>query len=57
MVAHWGSLKVFPACAGMIRKSTRRNFYEVGVPRMRGDDPGNTIEIGSGESCSPHARG
>ena len=48
---------MFPACAGMIPSCCALLISFMGVPRMRGDDPGE-IGVGSDIStCSPHARG
>ena len=49
--------QVFPACAGVIQRSTRLSTRWSSVPRMRGGDPGINAEQRELQRCSPHARG
>ena len=48
---------VFPASAGMIRKTTNRTATTLSVPRIRGDDPWLDLTLPYGTACSPHPRG
>ncbi len=51
------STNVFPARAGMDRKSAPRCPCSSRVPRTRGDGPASVTVIRSASLCSPHARG
>ena len=48
---------VFPACAGMILVQRLAEIGDIGVPRMRGDDPQLRCTMIDVVWCSPHARG
>ncbi len=47
----------FPACAGMHRPTTSREFAPLPVPRMRGDAPASIPPRPRAGCRSPHARG
>ena len=48
---------MFPAYAGMIRDGAADEATNVGVPRIRGDDPGIKCRDRLQGMCSPHTRG
>ncbi len=48
---------VFPACAGMDRRSRPCTMLGCCVPRMRGDGPTSDLVSQGARLCSPHARG
>ena len=48
---------VFPARAGMNRKSAAQTRGTHGVPRPRGDEPSIDWTTSPPEGCSPPARG
>ena len=48
---------VCPACAGMIRVGAHTPMMQVGLPRMRGDDPLLDGLPRSPVLFAPHARG
>ena len=50
-------INVFPASAGMNRSTNRRAWIGRGVPRKRGDEPGEAAVLELTLRCSPQARG
>ena len=52
-----GLLKVFPACAGVIRVGITIVLAVERFPRMRGGDPNQCDKQGLCLKFSPHARG
>ena len=48
---------VYPACAGIDRKSQTGFQFEMGLPRMRGDRPQKSALSGQRSRFTPHARG
>ena len=48
---------MFPARAGMSRRSTTRRSRKNGVPRASGDEPRLAGEVPSPVACSPRERG
>ena len=48
---------MLPAYAGMIPTCNQWMFSDDGAPRIRGDDPFNTIDGDAALECSPHTRG
>ncbi len=48
---------VYPACAGIHRKTVARRLFDQGLPRMRGDPPHTEIPYTTLISSTPHARG
>ena len=55
--AFCAALFEFPACAGMNRSEASLIASNLGVPRMRGDEPVSTVRIPKYPKSSPHARG
>ena len=51
------TFRVFPACVGMNRWSSRWRNVHSGVPRMRGDEPNMSQSEKLKLKCSPHAWG
>ena len=49
--------EVFPACAGVVRMSSRRTRSRSGLPRMRGGGPQPVAATITPPMSSPHARG
>ena len=49
--------KVLPAYAGMIPGRGMSAGIKTRAPRIRGDDPPQTIYLGTPPRCSPHTRG
>ena len=52
-----GTIRVFPACAGMSRTTTPDAHRHVGVPRVCGDVPRYYLHINARKACSPRVRG
>ena len=48
---------MFPACAGMNRFLVCPGILPIHVPRVRGDEPGKTLQVIVSDECSPRARG
>ncbi len=48
---------VFPAPAGMTLQLRRLDGVDLGVPRARGDEPGDEPALVSDNTCSPRPRG
>jgi len=53
----WRALDVYPACAGIDRKSFRPNSAKSRLPRMRGDRPPRGGQCPTARRFTPHARG
>ena len=51
------TMRLFPACAGVILIMLKRRLKDFSVPRMRGGDPGVEASLLGARACSPHARG
>ena len=52
-----GQVNVFPACAGVIPDVTDTIGLRLSFPRMRGGDPGVSMQEARRLVFSPHARG
>ena len=48
---------VCPACAGMIPSAYNHVNVDIGMPRMRGDDPPRPKRRSADYAYAPHARG
>ena len=48
---------LFPAYAGVIPMEYLDVILSIAFPRIRGGDPGVTIDWGDGSAFSPHTRG
>ena len=48
---------MLPASAGMIPLSSLICFLASCAPRIRGDDPGQSLTMAPTSPCSPHPRG
>ena len=48
---------VFPAYAGMILTNESIGIISKSVPRIRGDDPIDKVNVPYRIMCSPHTRG
>jgi len=49
--------RVYPACAGIDRRSGQKDVTFGGLPRMRGDRPHDLAECRTASLFTPHARG
>ena len=57
MASLLGFFSVSPACAGMIPAMMYCIYIVCGEPRMRGDDPLQSMCTSKKTQCAPHARG
>ena len=55
--AKTNQLRVFPAYAGMFQHREKRDYNDVGFPRIRGDVPWIVISLRPTNLFSPHTRG
>ena len=53
----FGVAPVYPACAGIHRKTQAANSKGISLPRMRGDPPERDMRVVSCVLSTPHARG
>ena len=50
-------MRVYPACAGIDRFQFGLKFFDLRLPRMRGDRPRSSSLAVSSKRFTPHARG